>query len=113
MKHDPSHVTHPYFTHGYPDLLYYIDAVVDLLSLQEGMEMVEEGTEVGLPVPVRHHYRCVVTGLAVWGAVASTWHHQRIPLSDLLQRQRGGEVDGHRSDWRRGKGKRLILIVWL
>lgn len=77
---------------------------MDLLSLQEGVEVVEEGTEVGLPVPVRHHYCCVVAGFTVWGPVASAWQHQRVPLSDLLQRQRRGKMDRHRSDWRKGKG---------
>lgn len=62
-------------THTQPDLLYYIDAVVDLLSLQEGVEVVEEGAEVRLPVPVRYHYRCVVAGLTVWRPVVSAWHH--------------------------------------
>lgn len=66
-------VLHQDCTHTQPDLLYYIDAVVDLLSLQEGVEVVEEGTEVGLPVPVRDHYRCVVAGFAVWRPVASAW----------------------------------------
>lgn len=58
-----------------PPLLYYVDAVVDLLSLQEGVEVVEQGTEVGLSVPIRHHYCCVVTGFTVWRPVASTWQH--------------------------------------
>lgn len=87
-----------------PDLVYYIDAIVDLLSLQEGVEVVEEGTEVGLPVPIRYHYCCVVAGFTVWRPVASAWQHQRVPLSDLLQRQGRGKMDRHRSDWRKGKG---------
>lgn len=99
-----------------PDLVYYIDAVVDLLSLQEGVEVVEEGTEVGLPVPIRYHYCCVVAGFTVWRPVASAWQHQRVPLSDLLQRQGRGKMDRHRSDWRKGKGEKsvkAILFVWL
>lgn len=95
-----------------PDLLYYIDAVVDLLSLQEGVEVVEEGTEVGLPVPIWHHYCCVVAGFTVWRAVASAWQHQRVPLSDLLQRQGSRKMDRHGSDWRKGKCGKKVLIVW-
>lgn len=91
-----------------PDLVYYIDAIVDLLSLQEGMEVVEEGTEVGLPVPIRYHYCCVVAGFTVWRPVASTWQHQWVPLSDLLQRQGRGKMDRHRSDWRKGKEKKVF-----
>lgn len=86
-----------------PDLLDYIDAIVDLLSLQEGVEVVEEGTEVGLPVPIRYHYCRVVTGFTVWRSITSAWQHQRVPLSDLLQRQRGGKMDRYGSDWRKAK----------
>lgn len=53
------------------DLVHYIDAVVDLLSLQERVEVIEQSTEVGLPVPVRHHYGSVVAGLAVRRPVTS------------------------------------------
>lgn len=53
------------------DLLHYVDAVMDLLSLQERVEVIEESTEVGLPVPVRHHYSSVVTGLTVRRPVTS------------------------------------------
>lgn len=73
------------------------------------MEVVEEGTEVGLPVPIRYHYRCVVAGFTVWRPVAPAWQHQRVPLSDLLQRQRRGKMDRHRSDWRKGKEKKKFL----
>lgn len=58
-----------------PPLLYYVDAVVDLLPLQEGVEVIEEGTEVGLPVPIWYHYRSVVAGFTIWRPVASAWHH--------------------------------------
>lgn len=53
------------------DLLHYVDAVVDLLSLQKRVEVIEESTEVGLPVPVRHHYSSVVAGLTVRRPVTS------------------------------------------
>lgn len=53
------------------DLLHYIDAVVDLLSLQKRVEVIEESTEVGLPVPVRHYYSSVVVGLTVRRPVTS------------------------------------------
>lgn len=56
-----------------PPLLYNIDAVVDLLSLEERVQVVEESTEVGLPVTVWHHYCCVVSGFTVWGPVTSAW----------------------------------------
>lgn len=80
---------------------------MDLLSLQEWVEVVEEGAEMGLPVPVRHHDRCVVAGFTVWRPVAAARRHQRVPLSDLFQRQRRGKVDRHGSDWRKGKEKRV------
>lgn len=55
------------------DLLYYVDAVVDLLSLQKRVEVIKQGAEVSLSVPVRYHYCSVVTWFTVWRAVASTW----------------------------------------
>lgn len=73
---------------------------MDLLSLQEGVEVIEQGTKVGLPVPVWYHYRCVVAGLTVRRPVVSAGHHQRVPLYDLLHGQRRGKVDGHGSNCR-------------
>lgn len=83
------------------DLLHDVDAVVDLLPLQERVEVIEERTEVGLPIPVRHHYSSVVVGLTVWRPVPSPRQHQWVPLSDLIQGERRGEMDGHGSHWRK------------
>lgn len=55
------------------DLLDDVNAVVDLLSLQEGVEVVEQGAEVGLPVTVGYHYCCVVSGFTIWRPIAPTW----------------------------------------
>lgn len=83
------------------DLLHDVDAVVDLLPLQERVEVIEERTEVGLPIAVRHHYSSVVVGLTVWRPVPSPRQHQWVPLSDLIQGERRGEMDGHGSHWRK------------
>lgn len=85
-----------YIIHGITDLLYDIDAVVDLLSLKEGVEVIEKSTKVGLPIAIRYHYSCVVAGFTVRRPVVSTWQHQWVPLSDLLQRQRRGKMNRHR-----------------
>lgn len=94
-----------------PPLLYNVDAVVDLLSLQERVEVVQQGTEVGLSVPIRYHYCCVVTGFTVWRPVVSTGQNQRVSLSDLFQRQRRGKMDRDRSNqqggWDRAVSQRL------
>lgn len=83
------------------DLLHDVDAVVDLLPLQERVEVIEERTEVGLPIPVRHHYSSVVVGLTVRRPVPSSRQHQWVPLSNLIQGERRGEMDGHGSHWRK------------
>lgn len=49
--------------------MHNVNAVVDLLPLQKGVQMVEEGAEVGLAVPVGDHDGCVVPWLTVWWAV--------------------------------------------
>lgn len=51
------------------DLVHNVNAVVDLLALQKGVQMVEKGAEVGLAVPVGYHDGCVVPWLTVWRAV--------------------------------------------
>lgn len=89
--------------------MHDVDAVVDLLSLQERVEVIEEGTEVCLPVPVRNHDGSVVARFTVWRPIASAWQHQRVPLSDLLQSQRRGKMHRHRSDWER-KGEETSHI---
>lgn len=72
---------HPANTHMHKntctesDLVHDVDAVVDLLSLQKGVKVVEERPEVGLPVPVRHHNSCVVTRFTVRRSVTSAWQH--------------------------------------
>lgn len=103
------------------DLLHDVDAVVDLLPLQERVEVIEERTEVGLPIPVRHHYSSVVVGLTVWRPVPPPRQHQRVPLSDLIQGERRGEVDGHGSHWMEGmdaiktkkKRRRKLLMCYV
>ncbi len=49
--------------------MHNVNAVVDLLPLQKGVQMVEEGAEVGLAVPVGDHDGCVVPWLTVRWAV--------------------------------------------
>lgn len=56
---------------GVPRLVDDVNGVVELLSLQEGVQMVEEGAEVALPVSVRHHNGGVVPRLTVRRAVMS------------------------------------------
>lgn len=56
-------------------LLYNIDAVVDLLSLEKGVQVVEKGSQVVLPVPVRNNNGCVMPRSAVGGLVLTTRQH--------------------------------------
>ena len=93
MTDVPAHTY--WYTHSQSHLLYDVDAVVDLLPLQEGVQVVQQGPQVGLPVPVRDHDGRVVAGLAVRGAVVTPRGHQGVPPSDLLKRQRGRQVDRH------------------
>lgn len=62
-------------TRAVTDLLYDVDAVVDLLPLQERVEVVEQGAEVGLPVSIGHNYRRVVSGFTIWRPIAPPWQH--------------------------------------
>lgn len=88
------------------DLLHNVDAVVDLLSLQEGVKVVQQGPQVVLPVPVWNNDGCVMPWLAVRWLVATTRQHQGVPATDFLQGQRRGQVDRDRPHWkRRGGGK--------
>lgn len=69
--------------------MYHIDAIMKLLSLQEGMQVVEQSTQVRLPVPVGDHDGRVVAGLTVGGTVSPPREHQGVSLTNLIQGQRG------------------------
>lgn len=86
------------------DLLHNVDAVVDLLPLEKGVQVVEKGPQVVLPVPVWNNDGCVMLRSAVRGLVVTAWRHQGVPATDLLQGQRRGQVDGDRPHWKRSNG---------
>lgn len=69
--------------------MYDVDAVVNLLALQEWVEVVQEGAEVSLPVSVGHHDGRMVLRLTVRGRVVTPWSHKRVLLLDLFQCGRG------------------------
>lgn len=77
--------------------MYDVDAVVYLLSLQEWMQMVEECSQVALPIPVWDHDSCVVPRFTVWRTVMAPWGHQRVLLFYLLQGKGGGQAYRHRT----------------
>lgn len=77
--------------------MYDVDAIVYLLPLQEGVQMVEECSQVALPVPVGDHDSCVVPRFTVRRTVMASWGDQRVLLFYLLQGKRGGQAHRHRT----------------
>lgn len=67
-------VTHLRASH----LVNDINAVLDLLPLEERMQVVEQDPEVVLPVPVGDDDGRPVPCLAVWRPVMPPAHHQRV-----------------------------------
>lgn len=62
-----------------------IDAVRKLLTLQEGVQVVEQQAKVVLPGPVGHNDGCAGAGLTPGGAVPASRFHPGIPLHNLCQ----------------------------
>lgn len=87
------------------DLLHNVDAVVNLLPLKKGVQVVEKGPQVVLPVPVRNNDGCVMPRSAVGWLVVTARRHQGVPAADLLQGQGRGQVDGDRPHWKRRNDK--------
>lgn len=77
--------------------MYDVDAVVYLLPLQERVQMVEECSQVALPISVGDHDSCVMSRFTVRRTVMASWGHQRILLFYLLQRKGGGQANRHRT----------------
>lgn len=77
--------------------MYDVDAIVYLLSLQEGVQMVQECSQVALPVPVGYHNSCVVSRFTIRRTVMASWGHQRVLLFYLLQGKGGGQAHRHRT----------------
>lgn len=62
-----------------------VNAVLDLLPLEERVQVVEQDPEVVLPVPVGDDDGCPVPRLAVRRPVMPPAHHQRVFPPYLLQ----------------------------
>lgn len=62
-----------------------VDAVSELLALQEGVQVVEQQVQVVLPGPVRHDDGRAGAGLTPRGAVAAPRFHPGVPLRNLCQ----------------------------
>lgn len=77
--------------------MYDVDAVMYLLSLQEGVQVVEECSQVALPVSVGNHDSGVVPRFTVWRTVMASGGHQRVLLFYLRQGKGGGQVHRHRT----------------
>ena len=69
-----------------------VDSIVELLSLEEGVQVVEEELEVVFPVPVRDDDGRAVPGLTAWRPVAPPSHHLGVLPLHLCQRQTRGEA---------------------
>lgn len=70
-----------------------VDAVVQLLPLEEGMQIVEQELEVVLSVPVGDDDGRAMPGLAVGRPVASSPYHQRVLPLHLSQSESRREAD--------------------
>ena len=79
---------------GRPHLVHHVDAVVQLLALQEGVQVVEQVAQVRLAVAVRDDDGGAGTRLAGLGPVATAGLHCRVLGLDLLQG--GHPAEGHR-----------------
>ena len=79
---------------GAPHLMHHVDAVVQLLALQEGVQVVEEVAQVRLAVAVRDDDGGAGSWLTGLGLVAPTGLHRRVLGLDLLQG--GHTAEGHR-----------------
>lgn len=77
--------------------MYDVDAIVYLLPLQEGVQMVEKCSQVTLTVSVGNHNSCVVPRFTVWRTVMASWGHQRVLLFYLLQGKRGRQANRNRT----------------
>ena len=69
-----------------------VDPIVELLSLEEGVQVVEEELEVVLPVPVGDDDGRAVPGLTARRPVAPPSHHQGVLPLHLRQSQTRGEA---------------------
>lgn len=69
-----------------------IDAISKLLALQEGVQVVEQQTQVMLPGTMGHNNGCPGTRLTPCWVVSAPWFHPGIPCHNLCQR------------WHRAKG---------
>lgn len=66
-------------------LVHHVDAVGQLLALQEGVQVVQQQTQVLLPGAVRHDDGCAGPGLTPCGAVPAPWFHSGVPLHNVCQ----------------------------
>lgn len=73
-----------------------IDAVTELLTLKEGMQVVEQELEVVFSVPVGNDNGSAVAGLAVRRPVATPADDERILPLHLGERESGRKSD---MDW--------------
>lgn len=80
-----------------------VDAISELLALQEGVQVVEQQAQVLLPGTVGHNDGRPGAGLAARRAVPAPRFHPGVPLHDLCQRRHWTKGHGHgphcRMEW--------------
>lgn len=79
-----------------------INAVSELLALQEGVQVVEQQTQVVLPGTVGHDDGRSGAGLAPCRAVTAPSFHPGIPLQNVCQRRHWTKGHGHGPHCREG-----------
>lgn len=77
-------------------------AVSELLALQEGVQVVEQQTQVVLPGTVGHDDGRSGAGLTPCGAVPAPRFYPGIPLHNVCQRRHWTKGHGHRTHCREG-----------
>lgn len=70
-----------------------IDAIAELLTLQEGMQVVEQELEVVLPISVGNDYCSAVASLTVWRPIAPSTDNKWILPLHLGKRKSRGKSD--------------------
>lgn len=96
--------------HSLSHLVDDVNAVIELLPLQERVHMVEEELQVVFPVSVGDDYGGAMLGLTVWGAIPTSPRNKWVLPLDSRQGQARGEGDADWSAWadrtRRGEKKK-------
>lgn len=66
------------YAFGLTHLMNQVDTVVQLLTLEEGMKIIEKVVQLFLTIPVWYNDSCTITSHTVLRAIAATWLDIRI-----------------------------------